>query len=363
MSRTSSQKLVRLDTLQPHPENATIYRDSDRTEAENDELLSSLRTHGLWDGHIQVHAQSSMILNGHRRVHMAIDLGIEEAVITLRHDLPDDPTDPEVLQFLLNGNTQREKTNTERLREFEVRKEVEKVLAKRRQDAHKFKDGGSGHSGRDHEVGDSRDLAAKKAGLGGSGSRAEKALQVLKEADQLEESAPEKAQAIKAALNKSLSTGITVAKTVTATAPAKPKAEPVAATTMKFVSTPTAAKPPMEVEGKRLRNIHRCKKLDGYQQNRTYLEREMPKAIDKIKAAERQLRKIGDHLRDQFVHDRAFPEFMTVWAEAWKEEDPSYDFIAEMEKLSGTVSLLQGALTGFQRFAHTTEVMIDRSEP
>jgi ParB-like chromosome segregation protein Spo0J len=341
MSRTSSQKLVRLDTLQPHPENATIYRDADRTPEENEELLNSLCTHGLWYGHVQVHAQSSMILNGHRRVLMALELGIEEAVITLRHDLPEDPTDPEVLQFLLNGNTQREKTNTERLREFEVRKEVEKVLAKRRQDAHKFKEGGSGAPRRDHEKGDSRDIAARKAGLG-HGSTAEKALKVLKEADQLEESAPEKAQAIKAALNKSLSTGITVAKAVTATAPAKPKAEPVAATTMKFVSTPTAAKPPMEVEGKRL---------------------EMPKAIDKIKAAERQLRKIGDHLRDQFVHDRAFPEFMTVWAEAWKEEDPSYDFIAEMEKLSGTVSLLQGALTGFQRFAHTTEVMIDRSEP
>jgi ParB-like chromosome segregation protein Spo0J len=362
MSRTSSQKLVRLDTLQPHPENATIYRDADRTPEENEELLNSLCTHGLWDGHVQVHAQSSMILNGHRRVLMALELGIEEAVITLRHDLPEDPTDPEVLQFLLNGNTQREKTNTERLREFEVRKEVEKVLAKRRQEAGLRQNHRSGAHHRDGGLGDSRDIAARKAGVG-NGSTAEKALKVLKEADQLEESAPEKAQAIKAALNKSLSTGITVAKAVTATAPAKPKVEPVAATTMKFVATPTAAKPPMEVEGKRLRNIHRCKKLDGYQQNRTYLEREMPKAIDKIKAAERQLRKIGDHLRDQFVHDRAFPEFMTVWAEAWKEEDPSYDFIAEMEKLSGTVSLLQGALTGFQRFAHTTEVMIDRSEP
>lgn len=359
MTRTSSQRLVRLDTLQPHPENATIYRDSDRTEAENEELLSSLRSHGLWEGHIQVHAQSSMILNGHRRVQMAIGLGIEEAVITLRNDLPDDPVDPEVLQFLLNGNTQREKTNTERLREFEVRKEVETKLAKRRWANQHSSKVDAGQSGRQAPAGDSRDLAAKKAGLGSSGSRAEKALKVLKEADQLEESAPEKAQSIKAALNKSLSTGITVAKAVTATAPAKPKVEN---TTVKFVPKAVHTKPPLEVEGKRLRNIHRCKEVEGYQENRVYLEKEMPKAVEKVKAAARQLSKIGDHLRDQFVHDRRFAEYMTVWAEAWKEEDPSYDFTTEMENLGKAVNLLQGALTGFQRFAHTDEVLIDRSE-
>ena len=67
-------------------------------------------------------------------------------------------------------------------------------------------------------------------------------------------------------------------------------------------------------------------------------------------------------LRDQFVHDRRFAEYMTVWAEVWKEEDPSYDFTAEMENLGKAVNLLQGALTGFQRFAHTDEVLIDRSE-
>ena len=263
-----------------------------------------------------------------------------------------------MLQFLLNGNTQREKTNTERLREFEVRKEVEKVLAKRRMQNAPNQISHSGRPARTGEKGDSRDLAARKAGLG-DGSRAEKALKVLKEADKLEESAPEKAQTIKAALNKSLSTGITVAKAVTATAPAKPKVEN---TTVKFVPKAVHTKAPLEVEGKRLRNIHRCKEVEGYQENRVYLEKEMPKAVEKVKAAARQLSKIGDHLRDQFVHDRRFAEYMTVWAEAWKEEDPSYDFTAEMENLGKAVNLLQGALTGFQRFAHTDEVLIDRSE-
>lgn len=358
MGRTS-QKLVRLDTLQPHPENITIYRDADRTAEENDELLNSLRAHGLWDGHLQVHAQSNMILNGHRRVHMAIELGIEEAVATFRMDLPDDPTDPEVVQFLLNGNAQREKTNIERLREFEVRKEVEAKLAKKRQAELNKPLGAPERAAQEQKEGNARDLASKKAGLGSHGSRPEKALKALKVADELQEVEPEKAKAIKTALNKSLSTGITVSRKVTATAPAKPKVDQTA---VNFVARPASAKPPLEVEGKRLRNIHRCKKLEGYEENRAYLEREMPKAIEKAKAAERQLRKLGDHLRDQFVQDRAFPEFMTVWAEAWKEEESSYDFIAEMEKLNNAVSLLQGALTGFNRFAHTDEVLIDRSE-
>jgi len=359
MTRTSSQRLVRLDTLQPHPQNVSIYRDEERTSQENADLLFSIKEHGLWEGMVQVHAQTMTILSGHRRVNLAQVAGIEEAVVTLRNDLPEDPADPEVIQFLLNGNAQREKTNVERLREFEVRKENEAKLAKRRQDAHKFKNGGPGHLGQDHAKGNSRDLACKKVGLGGSGARAEAALKVLKEADQLEESAPQKAQAIKTALNKSLSTGITVAKQQTATAPAKPKVEN---TTVKFVPKAVHTKAPLEVEGKRLRNIHRCKEVEGYQENRVYLEKEMPKAVEKVKAAARQLSKIGDHLRDQFVHDRRFAEYMTVWAEAWKEEDPSYDFTAEMENLGKAVNLLQGALTGFQRFAHTDEVLIDRSE-
>ena len=88
----------------------------------------------------------------------------------------------------------------------------------------------------------------------------------------------------------------------------------------------------------------------------------MPKVIEKAKAAEKHLRKIGDHLRDGFVDDRNYAQFMTVWATAWKE-DGTYDFIADMESLASQLSMLQGAHTGFQRFAFTDDVRIDRMEP
>lgn len=366
MTRTTPQ-LVRLDSLQPHPENQTIYRDSDRTDQENEELRNSISTHGLWEGQLQIHGPSMTILSGHRRVSLAMELGIKEAVVTLRNDLPEDPADAEVVRFLLNGNSQREKNNIEKLREFEVRKEVEKVMAKRR-----IRDNGGnktapGQSGRVRSVGDSRDIAARKAGLGGSGSRAEKALAALKKADAVEASEPAKAKAIRSALNKSINAGPRVAAQVLAepvTAPASHRAKekgPIG-NTVKFVNTTKPTIDPSFTSGPKVRNIHRCRELDGFTKELEYLQVEMPKVIEKAKAAEKHLRKIGDHLRDGFVDDRNYAQFMTVWATAWKE-DGTYDFIADMESLASQLSMLQGAHTGFQRFAFTDDVRIDRMEP
>ena len=366
MSRTTS-KLVRLDSLQPHPENQTIYRDSDRTDQENEELRSSISAYGLWEGQLQIHGPTMTILSGHRRVSLAMELGIQEAVVTLRNDLPEDPADAEVVRFLLNGNSQREKNNVEKLREFEVRKEVEKQLAKRYNTARKFKNSDPGQIGQDRQSGTSRDIAARKAGLGGSGSRAEKALAALKKADSVEASEPAKAKAIRSALNQSINAGPRVAAQVLAepvTAPANHRTkeqEPIGKT-VKFVNTIKPTTDPALNSGPKVRNIHRCRELDGFTKELEYLKVEMPKAIEKAKAAEKHLRKIGDHLRDGFVDDRNYAQFMTVWATAWKE-DGTYDFIADMESLASQLSMLQGAHTGFQRFAFTEDVRIDRMEP
>jgi hypothetical protein len=373
MSRTST-KLVRLVDLQPHPENQAIYSDGDRPQIEDDELLSSLGHHGIWDGQLQVHSTLT-ILHGHRRVAMALELGLEEAVVTVRHDLPEDPMDPEVIQFLLNGNAQREKTQVERLREFEVRKKVESELAKRRMLNAPNQTSHPGHGGRTGEGGESRNLAAKKAGLGGSGSRAEAALKALKVADQLEESAPEKAKAIKASLNQSLSTGIRTAKTLTAEAPAvinlspqgngKPATalaatdEPQTTMTLVDSTAKIAKRSNVMDDGKRHRNLNRCREMPGFRDELAYLQRELPKLHKYLQSAEYKLRAIGDHFRDEYVKDRYNADFMTVWATAWAD-DGTIDYAKELEAIQGAISLLQGGFTGLVRFTQTDEIMIDK---
>ena len=367
MTRTSNLKLVRLDSLQPHPKNQEIYRDNNRTQEEIDELAHSIKTHGLYPGKIAVHKQTQTILHGHRRIVTAMEMGTDEAIVTMVDHLPDEVDDPEVLLYLLNDNTAREKTNAEKLREFEVRKAAEATLAKLRQLNGPGQESHRGPEAQNGPKGNSRDHAARKCGLG-DGSKAEKALKALKQADELEASEPEKAQRIKNALNSSLTTGIKTAKRETA--------EPVVlgrpglGSITDYTPTPVMRTKPLKVtnsttvtkvDGKRLRNIHRCRKMEGFTAELEYLQNELPKAVEKAKAAERHLRKITNHYNKQFVEDRGFAEYMTVWAQAWLE-DGTINYSQELNELQAQCHNLQGQLTTLQRLTITDEVMISRDE-
>lgn len=354
MTRTSTPVLVRLDTLQPHPRNCDIYEDENRTKKEIDLLKESIQSYGLWDGHVNVHKQTHTVLDGHRRLALCKELGITEAVVSIHDHLPDDVNDPEVLLFLLNGNTHREKTNVEKLHEYELRKEIESELAKRRQSVLNNEETASGQPDLERKTGQARDLAARKAllttGTKG-GSRVEKAACALKDAESVKETDPETYKAIINGLNKSLNAGVTMAA---ALLPGdKPKR------TRKRKST--VVENSYNEEGVRVRNLHRCKALPGYRAELAYFTAEMPKLLDKLKAAERQMRKMAERLRDEYVHDRSYPEYMTVWADAWAEED--FDFAAEIAKANTQLSMLNGARDGFLRMVHTDSVEIDRSEP
>lgn len=359
MSRTSNLKLVRLDSLQPHPKNQEIYRDNDRTPQETDELTQSIKTHGLWEGRITVHKQTQTILHGHRRIVTAMEMGTNEAVVTMVDHLPDEVDDPEVLLYLLNDNTAREKTNAEKLREFELRKTAEAVMAKRRQLNAPNQNPHRGPKDHTEPKGKSRDIAARKCGLG-SGEKAEKALKALKQADELETSEPEKAQRIKNALNSSLTTGIKTAKRETAepVAVKRPTPTPVMQTKpLKVTNSTTVTK----VDGKRLRNIHRCRKMEGFTKELEYLQNELPKALEKARVAERHLRKIANHYNKHFVEDRGFAEYMTVWAQAWLE-DETINYPQQLSELQSHCHNLQGQLTTLQRLTITDEVMISRDK-
>ena len=359
MSRTSNLKLVRLDSLQPHPKNQEIYRDNDRTQQETDELIQSIKTHGLYPGKIAVHKQTQTILHGHRRIVTAMNMGTEEAIVAMVDHLPDDVDDPEVLLYLLNDNIARERTNAEKLREFEVRKAAEVVMAKRRMAVNSKEELRSGPKDLGIEKGQARDIAARKCGLG-SGSKAEKALKALKQADELESTKPEKAQRIKNAINSSLTTGIKTAQRETAepVAVERPTPTPVMRTKPLKVSSSTTV---TKVDGKRLRNIHRCRKMEGFTTELEYLQNELPKALEKARVAERHLRKIANHYNKHFVEDRGFAEYMTVWAQAWFE-DETINYSQQLSELQSHCHNLQGQLTTLQRLTITDEVMISRDE-
>ena len=105
---------VSLDTLQAHPQNDSLYRDAEnRTEQEVEELRASLEAYGVWEGQIVVHPSLTILVPGHCQVALAKTLGIKTVTATVARHLPEDVNDPEVLQFLLNGNSSRQKTNEE----------------------------------------------------------------------------------------------------------------------------------------------------------------------------------------------------------------------------------------------------------
>jgi hypothetical protein len=183
MEKTVETRLI--DDLKPHPRNAVLY--GNEHEEFDEKLVASLKA-GIWPGEIQV-TTSNIIISGHRRCRHAIFAEIQEAKVWVRHDLPDDSAAPEVLEALLQGNLQRNKSNEQKLREFALWKEVEVEMAKAR-NGNQYKKVEAGEKHRPAKTGDARDLAAERVGFK-SGSDAEKALKALKAADEAELSGDE----------------------------------------------------------------------------------------------------------------------------------------------------------------------------
>lgn len=342
---------VSLDSLQAHPQNDGLYRDSEnRTEAEVEELRSSLEKHGVWEGQVVIHP-SMTILSGHRRVILAKQLGIETIKASVAAHLPDNIEDPQVLQFLLNANASRQKTNEEKLREFEMRKAVEAALAKKRQKELNNPSSAPGQSARKREKGDSRDIAARKSGLGGSGSRAEKASQALQTADKLrKEGETEKADSIVKEINRSLNAGVKQAQKVTA----KPVEEVAPAKVLR--ATP-AVKNPAVIDGVTHRSMERARTYPEFVEELDYLKKELPIAIKKAEAAERHIRKVMDRYNAKFVQDRDWPGYMTAIAAAWKADD-KYDFAADIDKLRTQIGCIGGAFNALTNVTHDSKVKI-----
>ena len=350
MPRTSTQKLVRLDSLQPHPINKEIYRDTERTDQENEALRDSLKANGVWDGHIKVHAQTQTILHGHRRAQLALEIDVQEVVVTMVDHLPADLEDPEVVQFLLNGNAQRVKTNSERLREFEMVKKVEQQLAKRRMITNPSADPGPGPEAHTQKKGTARDIAAKKLGLG-CGSKAEKALKALKLADEMEASEPEKATAIKEAINKSITTGAKVAQSLTAT-------EPEVVTVVRARPRSVPKQPASIIDGVQHRSISDARKLPEFADELAFLTDELPKVQKAAESLERRMKKLMRHYVDMTAHDRYWPQWMTAICAGWKE-DGALDYAKQLQELNYALIGINSAFKGITDSTQDASIKLD----
>ena len=327
-----------LDSLQPHPRNASLYGNEHGTY--DDKLVESLVA-GIWPGEIQI-TTGNVIISGHRRCEHAIFASIESAEVWVRTDLPEDPTSPQVLEALLQANLQRNKGNEQKLREFGLWKEVEKELAKGRRGANQYTKEDPGAKHREAKTGDARDLAAKRVGLG-SGSDAEKAYKALVAADQAEASGDAvqvaKAKEVKKALEKGIKPATRKAKEVglIETSQAKP--------TTKAPPAPPAAPSRLPKRPAHLKAT---------------LERETPYIKDRLLVAAQLLveahtivKSESKRLRDKFTKDNLvwtthFQEVVEFWNEA--EIFGDFDALFEVD----TIKTYDDALRAISQIAKRT---------
>ena len=164
-----------------------------------DDLVESIRTLGVLQP-ILVTRDSLEVISGNSRVQAARQLGyqvIQGTYFTSDNDL-------EIQQAVLESNSQRIKTNEQKIREYNARKTIESELALlRKVDADpKAKP----TKALTREVkGKAREHAAKKAGV--SANVADKAAKVIEEADRLkDEGKMDESTELINALNKSIKT-------------------------------------------------------------------------------------------------------------------------------------------------------------
>lgn len=208
-----------IDALKNHPLSDAIYG-----TAVGDDLLESIRTLGVLQP-ILVVKDTLEIISGNSRVKAARSLGHE----VIQGTYFSSGNDLEIQQAVLESNSQRIKTNEQKIREYKARKTIESELTLQRR-AKANPEAKPSKAATRAANGDAREKAAKKSGV--SASVADKATKVIDEADRLkDEGKVEESSELINALNKSINTAHKMVAKKDAPAddsPSKPKAqEPV----------------------------------------------------------------------------------------------------------------------------------------
>lgn len=113
---------MKISDLKPHPKNAEIYGQNENVS----DLVEKIRRSG--QVHTLVVTSKGIVLAGHRRLKACIELGIQEVDVEIR----DFDTIEQEIEYLIDNNATREKTETQKAREARELKKVETILAKKR---------------------------------------------------------------------------------------------------------------------------------------------------------------------------------------------------------------------------------------
>lgn len=180
----SEHKIMKVSDLKPHPKNEEIYGHNE----EISDLVEKIKRSG--QVHTLVVTSNGVVLAGHRRLRACKELGIEEIDV----EVIDFDTPEQEVEYLIDNNATREKSEVQRAREAQELKKVEMILAKKRQSDN----GGDKKSEKyksdvpklahancvETKKGKARDKVAKTLGYK-SGQEADRAITTLNKIDEL----------------------------------------------------------------------------------------------------------------------------------------------------------------------------------
>lgn len=118
----SEHKIMKVSDLKPHPKNEEIYGHNE----EISDLVEKIKRSG--QVHTLVVTSKGVVLAGHRRLRACKELGIEEVDV----EVIDFDTPEQEVEYLIDNNATREKSNEQKAREAVVLKQTLSVLAEKR---------------------------------------------------------------------------------------------------------------------------------------------------------------------------------------------------------------------------------------
>lgn len=199
-------KRIRISDLRPHPKNEEIYGHNEKIS----DLVEKIKRSG--QVHTLVVTSKGIVLAGHRRLRACRELGIEEVDV----EVVDFETPEQEVEYLIDNNATREKSNEQKAREAIVLKQTLSVLAEKRKKSklkqncsiNSSSDASANHGSADVPIsaprndppadtpnlaereednsvtGKTREVVAKKVGLK-SGHEVDRAINAIKTIDEL----------------------------------------------------------------------------------------------------------------------------------------------------------------------------------
>lgn len=118
----SEHRKMKISDLKPHPKNEEIYGHNEDIS----DLVEKIKRSG--QVHTLVVTSNGIVLAGHRRLRACKELGIEEVNV----EIVDFDTPEQEIEYLIDNNATREKTNEQKAREAVVLKQMLSALAEKR---------------------------------------------------------------------------------------------------------------------------------------------------------------------------------------------------------------------------------------